>query len=94
MFLVRWYEKRHKCPRCATEWNDEWSCMCNDSCPACHLESSPASSRDLSRELLPEDFAAAERGLGFSGRGLKRNAAWAVTAEQARDYAEARLEGR
>ncbi len=94
MFLVRWYEKSHKCPRCATEWTDEWSCTCNDRCPTCHVESSPISSRDLGRELLPEDFDGAARRLGFNARGLGRNAASAVTAEQARDYAEARLEGR
>ena len=21
---------------CATEWTDEWDCMCNDQCPKCH----------------------------------------------------------
>jgi hypothetical protein len=94
MIKVRWYEKNHLCPRCATEWMDEWSCACNDRCPMCHLESSPVSSRDLGRELLPEDFEGAERRLQFSAPGLKRNAGWTATPEQARDYAEARLEGR
>jgi hypothetical protein len=94
MLLVRWYEKRHKCPRCATEWMDEWSCICNDRCPSCHLESSPVSSRNLSRKLLPEDFEGARRRLRFGAPGAMRNDLWRVTEGQARDYAEARLEGR
>jgi hypothetical protein len=93
VILVRWYEKSHLCPRCATEWIDEWTCICNDRCPTCHLESSPVSSRDLSRELLPEDFEGAKRRLESSPIGLEHQDAWIVTAEQARDYAEARLEG-
>ena len=87
MIQVRWYEKSHLCPRCGWEWTDEWSCVCNDRCPTCHLESSPVSWRDLSRDLRPEDFQGAERRFGLKS-------SWAVTAEQARDYAEARLEGR
>jgi hypothetical protein len=94
MIQVRWFEKDHLCPRCGTAWTDEWSCACNDRCPACHLESSPVSSRDLSRGLLPEDFEGAERRLGLRSPGLPHPAACTVSPEQARDYAEARLEGR
>lgn len=87
MIQVRWYENRYLCPRCKSEWKDEWSCACNDRCPACDLESSPTTSRDLSRQLLPEDFQGAER-------RLRLKAPLTATAEQARDYAEAMLEGR
>lgn len=94
MTQVRWYEKSYICPRCSTEWIDEWSCTCNDRCPSCHLESSPVSWRDLSRELLPQDFEGAARRLGLTVPSLAHIARSTVTAEQARDYAEARLEGR
>lgn len=94
MIQVRWYEKDHLCPRCGTEWTDEWSCTCNDRCPACHLESSPVSFRDLSRELFPEDFQGAEQRRRLVQSDVPHQATCTVTAEQARDYAEARLEGR
>lgn len=94
MILVRWFEKSYLCPECATQWSDEWSCTCNDRCPKCHLESSPILVRDLSRELVPQDFEEAERLLALRNRDSAHRAPWVVTAEQARDYAEARLEGR
>jgi hypothetical protein len=94
MIQVQWFEKYHLCPRCGTDWVDEWSCTCNDKCPECHLESSPILSRDLSRELLPEDFEYAERRLGLRPTGQFRQGAWLATAEQARSFAESRLEGR
>lgn len=50
--------------------------------------------RDLSRKLLPQDFEGARRLLGMEAEGTARGDLWTVTAEQARDYAEARLEGR
>lgn len=28
----------YECPRCQTKWADEWSCKCNDQCPACKLK--------------------------------------------------------
>jgi hypothetical protein len=73
---------------------DEWTCICNDRCPKCHLESSPVSSRDLSRELLPEDYEGAQRRLGLRIPESDRAPRWTVTPEQAREYAEAKLEGR
>lgn len=89
MILIRWYERNYLCTRCSTEWIDEWSCTCNDRCPTCDLETSPASWLDLSRELEPQDFEGAARRLGLNVSATLG----AVTAEQARDYAEARLEG-
>ena len=94
MILVRWFEKSYLCPECATEWTDEWSCACDDRCPTCRTESSPVSVRDLSRELHPEDFEGAGRMLGLRTEGAARRVPSIVTAEQAREYAEARLEGR
>lgn len=25
----------YRCPKCAHEWDDVWSCACNDTCPQC-----------------------------------------------------------
>ena len=94
MTLVRWFEKSHICSECRTEWTDEWSCTCNDRCPNCHLESSPVCVRDLSRELLPEDYNGARRLLDLRAEASVSRAPLTANAEQARDYAEAKLEGR
>jgi len=38
----------YQCPRCDHEWSDEWSCQCDDDCPACGLRHiSPADSDDI-----------------------------------------------
>jgi hypothetical protein len=29
---------------CNVQWDDEWSCMCNDECPVCHHEIEPYAS--------------------------------------------------
>lgn len=25
----------YRCTECGTEWQDEWSCACDDDCPTC-----------------------------------------------------------
>jgi hypothetical protein len=94
MLKVRWYEKHYVCPRCATEWTDEWSCLCNDRCPTCDLEISPISWEDKCRFLLREDYEEAAKEARSSRADRAPTDAGNVTAEMARDYAEARLEGR
>ena len=38
----------YQCPRCDHAWSDEWSCQCDDDCPACGLRHiSPANSEDV-----------------------------------------------
>lgn len=32
------------------EWTDQWSCMCNDRCPACNREIEPHHSDELEPE--------------------------------------------
>lgn len=41
---------RHQdCPvQPSVEWDDEWSCGCDDECPACGAAISPYDSEDLS----------------------------------------------
>jgi len=43
------YRNRYRCT-CGKEWEDVWSCMCNDRCPRCNTEIEPFESL----ELLPE----------------------------------------
>ena len=31
---------------CGVEWQDEWSCMCDDRCPVCNCEIEPYKSED------------------------------------------------
>ena len=39
----------YHCNECGHEWTDEWSCMCDDDCPACGAQHwSPYKSDDLS----------------------------------------------
>lgn len=32
---MAWFSNRYKCEGCQFLWNNEWSCMCDDDCPAC-----------------------------------------------------------
>ncbi len=42
---------------CGEEWKDEWSCTCDDRCPACNTSCSPHDSEDVddgyTTELTP-----------------------------------------
>ena len=31
----------YRCPYDGTKWTDEWSCACDDRCPACRAEIEP-----------------------------------------------------
>jgi hypothetical protein len=63
--------------------------MCNDRCPSCDYEIEPARSTDLSRPIAKEDFQGAAKLIH------KRHPdhIWEVAQEDAREYAEAMLEG-
>jgi|GEM_PF-3502916 len=38
----------YRCPKCGTEWNDEWYCIVDDECPKCGMRHiTPYSSEDL-----------------------------------------------
>jgi hypothetical protein len=56
---ISWYLNCYKCPRCASMWEDEWSCMCDDRCPVCNMDSSPVFSEDLSTPLTMEELFSA-----------------------------------
>lgn len=42
-----WFHNQYECPRCGTEWEDQWSCGCDDECPDCGLDCSPVSSEEI-----------------------------------------------
>ncbi len=43
-----WLLSRYVCFECEYEWADEWSCGCDDECPACEARDiSPIDSEDL-----------------------------------------------
>lgn len=47
-----WYINYYRCYRCGTEWEDEWSCMCDDRCPNCEWASEPYNS-ELTDKKIP-----------------------------------------
>lgn len=34
----RHFTNHYRCPECGEEWEDRWSCACNDECPGCGLK--------------------------------------------------------
>lgn len=86
---VEWFKNRYKCSECGTAWTDEWSCMCDDRCPKCNVETEPTSSIDLSRPLAEEDYAGAARLISRKSGDMHVVA----TNADAKAYAEAMLEG-
>ena len=53
---MAWFRNYYKCASCGSEWNDDWSCMCDDDCPHCgarHM--SPYESDDLTEVIRPRD---------------------------------------
>lgn len=52
---MAWYLNHYECERCGRDWQDEWSCMCEDDCPHCgarHM--SPVDSSDLSEIIIKD----------------------------------------
>lgn len=90
--VAKWYENFYECSVCGTKWADEWSCMCNDRCPHCDVETQPSSSVDLSRPLTNEDYMGAARLLSNLSNSKATEPA-IITDQDAKDYAEAMLEG-
>lgn len=47
--VMAWFRNVYRCDECGVVWEDEWSCMCDDECPACgSSDYSPEDSEDLS----------------------------------------------
>ncbi len=41
------FVNHYHCEACDIEWDDEWSCACNDRCPSCNAEIEPYESEDV-----------------------------------------------
>ena len=41
------FRNYYRCPNDGTEWQDKWSCMCNDRCPSCNAEIESYTSEEL-----------------------------------------------
>ena len=47
---MAWFRNYYRCEQCRSEWEDEWSSMCEDDCPTCgsrHM--TPYDGDDLTR---------------------------------------------
>lgn len=51
--IERVYINHYRCEYCGTEWEDQWSCACDDECPGCGRDISP-----YSFEIVGEDNGA------------------------------------
>lgn len=49
-----WYTNHYECP-CGHQWEDSWSCQCDDDCPSCGTTCSPS----FSEEAEPPEGAEA-----------------------------------
>jgi hypothetical protein len=52
---MAWFLNLYKCERCRRRWADEWSCMCDDTCPHCGArDMTPYESEELTT-LIEEE---------------------------------------
>ena len=50
---MAWYRNHYHCGDCGTDWEDEWSCCCDDECPNCGSgDWSPVESDDLTEVVF------------------------------------------
>lgn len=53
---MAWFRNHYHCGDCGTDWEDEWSCSCDDECPECGSgDWSPVESEDLTFLVEPEE---------------------------------------
>ena len=50
------YLNHYHCDHCHLEWEDEWSCMCDDRCPNCNASMSPYHSDEMIPEPEPQSL--------------------------------------
>lgn len=46
-YEVKEYMNYYRCPDCKVEWDDVWTCTCNDKCPECNKEIEPIKSEEI-----------------------------------------------
>jgi predicted nucleic acid-binding Zn-ribbon protein len=52
---MAWYRNYYECDRCGHEWEDEWSCMCDDDCPSCGARHMTPYDSDERTEVIEEE---------------------------------------
>jgi hypothetical protein len=53
---MAWYRNHYHCGDCGCDWQDEWSCCCDDECPNCGSRNwSPVESEDLTEVIFKTD---------------------------------------
>jgi hypothetical protein len=53
---MAWFRNHYHCDDCGAQWEDEWSCCCDDECPRCGSKNwSPFKSDDLTFLVEPEE---------------------------------------
>ena len=66
----------YRCSECGTEWQDDWSCTCNDRCPECNTETEPYKSEDIHTmnylELIAREMQTDDSNWDDQSRRLKR----------------------
>ncbi|WP_114390816.1 hypothetical protein [Notoacmeibacter marinus] len=56
---MAWFNNQYRCDECGAEWEDEWSCCCDDECPECQAgDWQPYDSENLSAyvERIPDGW--------------------------------------
>lgn len=49
---MAWFRNHYHCGDCGADWEDEWSCCCDDECPNCGSKNwSPHESDDLTEVI-------------------------------------------
>src|SRR3954463_14717913 len=52
---MAWLLNFYKCDRCRRRWTDEWSCICDDTCPRCGArDMTPYESEELTTVIEEE----------------------------------------
>jgi predicted nucleic acid-binding Zn-ribbon protein len=52
---MAWYRNHYECGRCGHEWDDEWSCTCDDDCPSCGARHMSPHDSDELTEVIDQD---------------------------------------
>jgi hypothetical protein len=51
-----WYNNHYECNQCGETWEEEWSCMVDDTCPGCGArDTEPYDSDDLTFQTVEQD---------------------------------------
>lgn len=88
---MAWYRNHYHCGDCGTDWEDEWSCCCDDECPECGSRHwSPVESEDLTEVVWETNsgFAVMRSPEGADDKPRYRTLAIFLTERSAHRYAQ------